>query len=201
MQRAENVPDAFFRFTLETSLLRCSRQNRVQRVLAVRVTSPYTTRPTPRSFPFRTAIATDAPNSGDRTANHFAVFVPQPFRVIDKLAVRGISRSAHLYKLHFVSFVVRSATLKKPRNGGNFRDRMCNCITAHARLYDYHLVRAAPRHPANASRPAKKFRVPLTVPELVKQKIAGPRASGVGSDFVIDDGTGKTLGMVVGVTE
>ncbi|EBN1767411.1 nikA protein, partial [Salmonella enterica] len=24
---------------------------------------------------------------------------------------------------------------------------MCNCITAHARLYDYHLVRAAPRHP------------------------------------------------------
>ncbi|EBD7583972.1 hypothetical protein K0D42_004817 [Salmonella enterica subsp. enterica serovar Kentucky] len=63
------------------------------------------------------------------------------------------------------------------------------------------LVRAAPRHPANASRPAKKFRVPLTVPELVKQKIAGPRASGVGSDFVIDDGTGKTLGMVVGVTE
>ncbi|EPN0964268.1 hypothetical protein ACTUY8_005249 [Escherichia coli] len=54
----------------------------------MRVTSPYTTRPTPRSFPFRTAIATDAPNSGDRTANHFAVFVPQPFRVIDKLAVR-----------------------------------------------------------------------------------------------------------------
>ncbi len=42
---------------------------------------------------------------------------------------RGISRSAHLYKLHFVSFVVRSATLKKTRNGGNFRDRMCNCNT------------------------------------------------------------------------
>ncbi len=38
-------------------------------------------------------------------------------------------RSAHLYKLHFVSFVVRSAMLKKPRNGGNFRDRMCNCNT------------------------------------------------------------------------
>ncbi|MGK9753616.1 hypothetical protein O6323_23930, partial [Salmonella enterica subsp. enterica] len=63
--------------------LRCSRQNRVQRVLAVRVTRPYTTRPTPRSFPFRTDIATDAPNSGDRTSYHFAVFVPQPFRVID----------------------------------------------------------------------------------------------------------------------
>ncbi|KJG94329.1 hypothetical protein UC40_25295, partial [Escherichia coli] len=51
--------------------------------------------------------------------------------------------------------------------------------------------RAAPRHPANASRHAKKFRVPLTAPELVKQKIAGSRASGVGSDFVIDDGTGR----------
>ncbi|EBV6697214.1 hypothetical protein R987_23110 [Salmonella enterica subsp. enterica serovar Oslo] len=74
-------------------------------------------------------------------------------------------------------------------------------IPSHATLSQLPLVRAAPRHPANASRPAKKFRVPLTVPELVKQKIAGPRASGVGSDFVIDDGTGKTLGMVVGVTE
>lgn len=63
------------------------------------------------------------------------------------------------------------------------------------------LVRAAPRHPANASRHAKKFRVPLTVPELVKQKIAGSRAFGVGSDFVIDDVTGKTLEMVVGVTQ
>ena len=77
---------------------------------------------------------------------------------------------------------------------------MCNCITAHARLYDYHLVRAAPRHRQRLTA-REKFRVPLTVPELVKQKIAGPRASGVGSDFVIDDGTGKTLGMVVGVTE
>ncbi|MGK3325857.1 hypothetical protein ACSLO2_27885, partial [Escherichia coli] len=44
-----------------------------------------------------------------------------------------------------------------------------------------HLVRASPRHPANASRHAKKFRVPLTVLELVKQKIAGPR------DFLFDE--------------
>lgn len=47
----------------------------------------------------------------------------------------------------------------------------------------------------------KKFRAPLTVPELVKQKIVGSRAFGVGSDFVIDDGMGKTLGVVVGVTQ
>ncbi|HGV6985853.1 TPA: hypothetical protein ACV5JQ_005457, partial [Escherichia coli] len=39
--------------------------------------------------------STEARRSGNRTANHFAVFVPQPFRAIDKLAVGGISRSAH----------------------------------------------------------------------------------------------------------
>ena len=173
MQRAENVPDAFFRFTLgETSLLRCSRQNRVQRVLAVRVTSPYTTRPTPRSFPFRTAIATDAPNSGDRTANHFAVFVPQPFRVIDKLAV-GESHEVRTYT-NFTSFRLSVCDAQKPRNGGNFRDRMCNCITAHARLYDYHLVRAAPRHPANASRPAKNSAYRSPFPNSSNRKSRGP---------------------------
>ena len=53
---------------------------------------------------------------------------------------------------------MRSATLKKPRNGGNFRDRMCNCITAHARLYDYHLVRAAPRHPRHRAK-GRHFRI------------------------------------------
>ncbi len=40
------------------------------------------------------------------------------------------------------------------------RDRMCNRITAHAQPSDYHLVRASPRHPANASRHAKKIRRP-----------------------------------------
>lgn len=42
------------------------------------------------------------------------------------------------------SIAVRSP-LKRLRN----RDRMCNRITAHARRYDYHLVRASPRHPAS----------------------------------------------------
>ena len=65
---------------------------------------------------------------------------------------RGISRSAHSYKLHFVSFVVRSATLKKPRNGGNFRDRMWECRTAHAHSDIPHLVRAAPRHPRHRAK-------------------------------------------------
>ncbi|PHU72983.1 hypothetical protein CSW71_26110 [Shigella sonnei] len=75
---------------------------------------------------------------------------------------------------------------------------MCNRITAHAQPSDYHLVRASPRHPAKRfTAREKKFGVPLTVPELVKQKSRGPP----GSDFVIDDGTEKTLGMVVGVTQ
>ncbi len=130
MQRAENVPDAFFRFILgKTSLFAVFAAESRSAVLAVRVTSPYTTRPTPRSFPFRTAIATDAPNSGDRTANHFAVFVPQPFRVIDKLAVRE-SHEVRTYT-NFTSFRLSCGLRrsKKPRNGGNFRDRMCNCNT------------------------------------------------------------------------
>ena len=49
----------------------------------------------------------------------------------------------HVQQLHRV-FAVRSP-LKRLRN----RDRMCNRITAHARRYDYHLVRASPRHPAS----------------------------------------------------
>ncbi|MGX6756837.1 hypothetical protein ACR5L1_23360 [Salmonella enterica] len=46
-------------------------------------------------------------------------------------------------------------------------------------------------NPANASRYQIKNLSAFTVPEFVKQKIAGSRAFGVGSDFVIDDGTGK----------
>ena len=36
------------------------------------------------------------------------------------------------------------------------RDRMCNRITAHARRYDYLLVRAAPRHPRQPARDTLK---------------------------------------------
>ena len=174
MQRAENVPDAFFRFTLgETSLLRCSRQNRVQRVLAVRVTSPYTTRPTPRSFLFRTAIATDAPNSGDRTANHFAVFVPQPFRVIDKLAV-GESHEVRTYT-NFTSFRLslclrRSKTEKRREFSGQDVQLYNRARTA---------IRLPPGQgcaptPANASRPAKNSAYRSPFPNSSNRKSRGP---------------------------
>ncbi|WP_206746632.1 hypothetical protein, partial [Escherichia coli] len=100
----------------------------------MRVTSPYTTRPTPRSFPFRTAIATDAPNSGDRTANHFAVFVPQPFRVIDKLAVRE-SHEVRTYT-NFTSFRL-SCGLRRSKNretAGIFGTGCVIVIPSHATL-------------------------------------------------------------------
>ena len=173
--------------------MRCSRQNRVQRVLAVRVTSPYTTRPTPRSFPFRTAIATDAPNSGDRTANHFAVFVPQPFRVIDKLAVGNLTKCALIQtSLRFVCRAVCDAQKTEKRREFSGQDvQLYNRARTAIRLPPGQGCAPTPRQRLTAR---EKFRVPLTVPELVKQKIAGPRASGVGSDFVIDDGTRENTG-------
>ena len=159
----------------------------------MRVTSPYTTRPTPRSFPFRTAIATDAPNSGDRTANHFAVFVPQPFRVIDKLAV-GESHEVRTYT-NFTSFRLscglRRSKTEKRREFSGQDVQLYNRARTAIRLPPGQGCAPTPRQRLTAR---EKFRVPLTVPELVKQKIAGPRASGVGSDFVIDDGTGKHWG-------
>ncbi|WP_215259020.1 hypothetical protein, partial [Escherichia coli] len=43
--------------------------------------------------------STEARRSGNRTANHFAVFVPQPFRAIDKLAVGGESHEVRTYTI------------------------------------------------------------------------------------------------------
>ncbi len=71
-------------------------------------------------------------NFGDRTANHFAVFVTQPFRAIDKLAVQK-THEVHEVRTYtnFTSFRLSCGLrrAKKPRNGGNFLDRMCNCNT------------------------------------------------------------------------
>ncbi|WP_289480402.1 hypothetical protein, partial [Escherichia coli] len=60
-------------------------------------------------------------NFGDRTANHSAVFVTQPFRAIDKLAVQK-THEVRTYT-NFTSFRLSCGLRrsKKPRNGGNFR--------------------------------------------------------------------------------
>ncbi|MFP3070389.1 hypothetical protein, partial [Escherichia coli] len=72
-------------------------------------------------------IDTPQNNPHERRVNHFAVVVPQPFRAIDKLAVRESPEVRTYTSLTLASFVVRSAPLKRPRTGGNFRDGMCNC--------------------------------------------------------------------------
>ncbi len=86
-------------------------------------------------LPFCAPAATTAvQNSGERTANYFAIFVAQLRHAFDKLAAQNTHEVRTYTNFTFVSFVVRSAMLKKPRNGGNFRDgnfrdRMCNCNT------------------------------------------------------------------------
>ena len=112
---------------------------------------------------------------------------------------RGISRSALIQtSLRFVCRAVCDAQKTEKRREFSGQDvQLYNRARTAIRLPPGQGCAPTPRQRLTAR---EKFRVPLTVPELVKQKIAGPRASGVGSDFVIDDGTRKTLGMVVGVT-
>ena len=201
MQRAKNVPDAFFRFTLgKTSLFAVfAAESRSARFSGARNKSLHHA-PHPAVVPVPYSHRHRRAKFWRPDSKSFCRFCAAAVPRDRQTGSRGIFTKCALIQTS-LRFVCRVCDAQKPRNGGNFRDRMCNCITAHARLYDYHLVRAAPPTPRQRLTAREKFRVPLTVPELVKQKIAGPRASGVGSDFVIDDGTGKTLGMVVGVTE
>ena len=175
MQRAENVPDAFFRFTLgETSLFAVfAAESRSARFSGARNKSLHHA-PHPAVVPVPYSHRHRRAKFWRPDSKSFCRFCAAAVPRDRQTGSRGISRSAHLYKLHFVSFVVLVCDAQKPRNGGNFRDRMCNCITAHARLYDYHLVRAAPRHPANASRPAKNSAYRSPFPNSSNRKSRGP---------------------------
>ena len=150
MQRAENVPDAFFRFTLgKTSLFAVfAAESRSARFSGARNKSLHHA-PHPAVVPVPYSHRHRRAKFWRPDSKSFCRFCAAAVPRDRQTGSRGISRSAHLYKLHFVSFVVRSATLKKPRNGGNFRDRMWECRTAHARSDIPHLVRASPRHPAS----------------------------------------------------
>ena len=156
MQRAENVPDAFFRFTLgKTSLFAVfAAESRSARFSGARNKSLHHA-PHPAVVPVPYSHRHRRAKFWRPDSKSFCRFCAAAVPRDRQTGSRGISRSAHLYKLHFVSFVVLVCDAQKPRNGGNFRDRMCNCITAHARLYDYHLVRAAPRHPPTPHGPRK----------------------------------------------
>lgn len=150
MQRAENVPDAFFRFTLgKTSLFAVfAAESRSARFSGARNKSLHHA-PHPAVVPVPYSHRHRRAKFWRPDSKSFCRFCAAAVPRDRQTGSRGISRSAHLYKLHFVSFVVRSATLKKPRNGGNFRDRMWECRTAHAHSDIPHLVRASPRHPAS----------------------------------------------------
>ncbi|HGT5639156.1 TPA: hypothetical protein ACM4AF_005633, partial [Escherichia coli] len=65
---------------------------------------------------FGTAATTAAQNSGERTTNHFAVFVPQPFRAVDKLAVQK-THEVHEVRTYtnFTSFRL-SCGLRRSKN-------------------------------------------------------------------------------------
>ena len=130
MQRAENVPDAFFRFTLgKTSLFAVfAAESRSARFSGARNKSLHHA-PHPAVVPVPYSHRHRRAKFWRPDSKSFCRFCAAAVPRDRQTGSQGISRSAHLYKLHFVSFVVRSAILKKPRNGGNFRDRMCNCNT------------------------------------------------------------------------
>ena len=95
-------------------------------------------------------------NSGERTANHFAVFVPQPFRAIDKLAVQK-THEVRTYT-NFTSFRL-SCDLRYSKNretAGIFGTGCVIVIPSHATLSQLPLVRAAPRHPRHRTRDTLK---------------------------------------------
>ncbi|WP_353527709.1 hypothetical protein, partial [Escherichia coli] len=74
-------------------------------------------------------------NFGERTANHFAVFVPQPFCAIDKLAV-GESHEVRTYT-NFTSFRL-SCGLRRSKNretAGIFGTGCANVIPSPATIF------------------------------------------------------------------
>ena len=173
MQRAENVPDAFFRFTLgKHPFLRCSRQkSRSARFSGAR-NKPHTTRPTPRSFrsvqpspPTRQILATDS-------KSFCRVFVPQPFRGSTNWQSGKFTKCALIQTSLLFRLSVCDA--QKPRNGGNFRDRM-QLYNRSART----AIRLPPGQgcaptPANASRPAKNSAYRSPFPNSSNRKSRGP---------------------------
>lgn len=102
-------------------------------------------------------------NSGNRTANHFAVFVQELRHTIDKLAHRKPTKCAQ--KTHevrtytnFTSFRL-SCDLRYSKNretAGIFGTGCVIVIPSHATLSQLPLVRAAPRHPRHRTRDTLK---------------------------------------------
>ena len=81
------------------------------------------------------------------------------------------------------------------------RDRMCICRTAHAQSDKCHLVRAAPRHPANVSRSQIEICQRETFYDSSNRKSWGPAPPAWVPILCLTTAREKTLVMVVGVTQ
>lgn len=95
-------------------------------------------------------------NSGNRTANHFAVFVQELRHTIDKLAAQKTHEV--LTYTNFTSFRL-SCDLRYSKNretAGIFGTGCVIVIPSHATLSQLPLVRAAPRHPRHRTRDTLK---------------------------------------------
>lgn len=81
------------------------------------------------------------------------------------------------------------------------RDRMCICRTAHAHSDKCHLVRAAPRHPANVSRSQIEICQRSPFYDSSNRKSWGPAPPAWVPILCLTTAREKTLVMVVGVTQ
>jgi hypothetical protein len=97
-------------------------------------------------------------NFGDRTANHFAVFVTQPFRAIDKLAVQK-THEVRTYT-NFTSFRL-SCGLRRSKNretAGIFGTGCVIVIPSRATLSQLPPSQGCARHPRHRAKCTLKKR-------------------------------------------
>ena len=174
MQRAENVPDAFFRFTLgKTSLFAVfAAESRSARFSGARNKSLHHA-PHPAVVPVPYSHRHRRAKFWRPDSKSFCRFCAAAVPRDRQTGSRGISRSAHLYKLHFTSFVAslrRSKTEKRREFSGQDVQLYNRARTA---------IRLPPGQgcaptPANASRPAKNSAYRSPFPNSSNRKSRGP---------------------------
>jgi len=186
-----------------------------------RVRGPTNTHPVPFLLPvfwIFSGVVTE--HFGNVTANHFAVFANELDLTSARLLRGKKSWNAHLYNLHSVPIVCGLRRSKKRQNDllsgrrkcrassahlpafrRKNRDRMCVCRTAHAPSNKHHLVRAAPRHPANVSHSQIEICQRSPFPDSSNRKSRGPAPPAWVPILWLTTWRIKTLGVVVGVTQ
>ncbi len=130
---------------------------------------------------FGTAATTATQNFGDWTANHFAIFVTQPFRAIDKLAVQK-THEVRTYT-NFTSFRL-SCGLRRSKNretAGIFGTGCVIVIPSHATLSQLPPGQGIrPDTPHQCVRAQCGFRfTSASSPTRSLRSVAGAAASGV----------------------